>query len=249
MRCFDTILWDVDNTLLDFDLSEREAIAKSFDCFGLSLTEEIRTRYSAINRGMWEKLERKEITKQEVLTGRFRILFEELGMQKDAAFVEAFQKDYQENLANVFFYRDDSDKLMKKLKEEGYKQYFVTNGVASTQHTKLSLSGLDLLADGMFISEEIGVEKPDVLFFEKSFARIKEMQPDFAKDRAILVGDSLSSDMKGALAAGVCACWYNPKRKEHPARKAVSDKQTKERLSDYEITNLWELYKILETEE
>lgn len=237
MRRFDTILWDVDNTLLDFDMSEREAITKSFERFGLSLTEEIRTKYSAINRSMWEKLERKEITKPEVLTGRFRILFEELGLQKDADFVDALQKDYQDRLANVFFYRDDSDKLMRKLREEGYKQYFVTNGVASTQHTKLSLSGLDLLADDMFISEEIGVEKPDAEFFEKSFARIKELQPDFDKSRAILVGDSLSSDMQGAFAAGVCACWYNPKRKE---------KQDALRLPDYEITNLWEIDKILE---
>lgn len=239
MRRFDTILWDVDNTLLDFDKSEREAITKSFQRFGLLLTEEIAKRYSDINRSMWEKLERKEITKAQVLTGRFRLLFEELGLHKGEEFVNAFQKDYQDNLAHVFFYMDDSDKLMRRLKKEGYKQYFVTNGVASTQHTKLSLSGLDLLADGMFISEEIGAEKPDALFFEKSFAAIKSVQEDFDKKRAVLIGDSTSSDMQGAFTAGICACWYNPKQKKYPAS---------ERQPDYEIKNLWEICGILDTE-
>ena len=107
----------------------------------------------------------------------------------------------------------------------------VTNGVVITQNIKMKNSGFDRIVDGVFISDELGFEKPRAEFFEKAFERIS----DFQREKAILIGDSLTSDMRGANNAGVCACWYNPDGKEND--KGVT--------LDYEIENLQQLYTVL----
>ena len=72
-----TILWDVDATLLDFLAAEKAAIKKLFQEFDLGeCTDEMIRRYSKINRSYWEQLECGELTKPEVLVGRFREFFE-----------------------------------------------------------------------------------------------------------------------------------------------------------------------------
>lgn len=232
MGKYTTILWDLDQTILDFDKSMDYAIRTSFEKLGLAVTDEIVARYAVINDSYWKRLELGEITKEEVLLGRFRTLFEELGItQYQAEDIAGF---YQDQLGSVAFYLDDADKVICRLKENGYKQYILTNGVNRTQAQKLKISGLDQIMDGVFVSELIGYPKPMKEYYDACFAKLDGV----GRAECLIVGDSLTSDMKGANNAGVAACWYNPKQIENTSDVTV----------DHEIRHLQELYAILEQE-
>lgn len=232
MGKYTTVLWDLDQTILDFDKSMDYAIRTSFEKLGLAVTDEIVARYAVINDSYWKRLELGEITKEEVLLGRFRTLFEELGItQYQAEDIAGF---YQDQLGSVAFYLDDADKVICRLKENGYKQYILTNGVNRTQAQKLKISGLDQIMDGVFVSELIGYPKPMKEYYDACFAKLDGV----GRAECLIVGDSLTSDMKGANNAGVAACWYNPKQIENTSDVTV----------DHEIRHLQELYAILEQE-
>lgn len=203
------ILWDIDGTLLDFASAEKAAIQSCFDRFGLgTCTEEMLARYSAINRTYWQRLERKELTKPEILVGRFQTFFAEEGLQADSA---AFNEEYQLQLGETVCFRDDGYALVQSLKG-CVLQYAVTNGTKVAQDKKLEKSGLRELLDGVFISEEVGFEKPDPAFFR----RVWEVIGTYAPEEVLIVGDSLTSDMKGGNNVGILCCWYNPKGQPAP---------------------------------
>lgn len=227
---YDILLWDVDDTLLDFGLSEKYAIKHCFDLIGCEISEEWISRYSIINQSYWKGLENGEVTKAQVLRGRFADLFIEMCIDMSETELTEFQLNYQKALGDVYFYRDSSYELCNKLRET-CRQYLVTNGVESTQRNKLRLSGFDVLMDDIFISEVIGYVKPKKEFFDACFKQIE----NFDKERVLLIGDSLSSDIRGAKNAGIDSCWYNPGSK------------TAEGITpDYEIQNLWDVIKIIE---
>ena len=228
---FTTVLWDVDGTLLDFIYSQRYALTKCFQTIGREMTEEILNRYSQINDSFWKRLELGEITKEQLLPGRFLQLFEEYGIQD--VDVEAFRQEYQEALGSVFSYIDDSLDICKSLQGR-VKQYVVTNGVTSTQLNKLKLSGFYDIMEELFISEQIGAPKPHEEFFDYCLARLAEKD----KSKILLIGDSLSSDIKGGVLAGIPTCWFRPEGTENHT----------EYKSDYEISDLHELYDILQIE-
>ena len=223
------ILWDIDGTLLDFEKAEYVAIKKCFEVFQLGeCTDEMIARYSVINKGYWERLERKEITKPEVLVGRFQEFFAKENIQTDCA--AAFNEEYQTRLGDTICFCDDSYELVKNLRGR-VKQYAVTNGTKVAQDKKLNKSGLIELFDGIFISEEIGVEKPDIKFFEHVWDKIGSYEPE----EVLIVGDSLTSDMQGGNNAGIICCWYNPKHLEN----------TKSVILDYEIDDLQKVLEIV----
>lgn len=230
MKKFTTILWDLDQTLLNFDRSMEHALRAVFEQYGLPINEEITVRYDAINRSHWLRLESGELTKEQVTVGRFRTLFEELGITHVKP--EQINADYQRELGNVYFYMDGAKELVTMLKEKGYRQYVVTNGVNSTQASKMKRSGLDKIMDGVFVSELMGYPKPRKEYFDACFAAL----PGVMRGECILVGDSLTSDMRGAQNAGVVSCWFNP-----TGRAKDVEVQT-----DYEIRRLEELVPILE---
>ena len=203
MGRFNIILWDVDQTLLDFDKSQEYALDYSFKQFGKKVDDMIRAQYREINTAYWIRYELGEITKDELVTGRFDTLFSQLGITDIAS--KDFNVVYQKALGSVFYFRDDAYQLCSRLKGK-VRQYVVTNGVSSTQRNKLRLSGLDQIFEDIFVSEEIGYPKPKLLFFEKCFEKIEDLQ----KDKVLIVGDSLSSDMQGGNNAGIACCWYNP---------------------------------------
>lgn len=223
------ILWDVDGTLLDFLEAEKAAVKKLFIEFGLGeCTDDMVTRYSAINDGYWKRLERGEIAKAEVLVGRYRAFFSEIGVDPDLA--EPFNAQYQIALGDTVVCRDDSLNLVKSLHGR-VKQYVVSNGTVIAQTKKLERSHLDEWMDGVFLSEQLGAEKPSPLFFEQVFAAL----PDLARENMMIVGDSLTSDMAGGLAAGIPTCWYNPKGQPRPTDMAI----------DYEIQDLHQIFELV----
>ncbi len=239
------ILWDVDGTLLDFDAAERAAIRSLFAEYNLGeCTDEMLARYADINKSFWQKLERNEITKQEVLVGRFRQFFTEYGI--DTSIVEEFNDKYQLRLGDTIVLHDNGLDLIKRIKATGkYRQYVVSNGTIAAQTKKLKRSGIGELMDGIFLSEEIGIEKPNIGFFDAVF---DDLAYDFATAIAdgaweapptlaevIIVGDSLTSDIQGGMNAEITTCWYNPEHKEVPEGYRV----------DYSISNLNELEDIL----
>ena len=223
------ILWDVDGTLLDFAAAEKAAIQKLFGEFGLGeCTDGMVARYSAINDAYWKRLERGEITKAEVLVGRYRDFFSEIGV--DPSLAETFNARYQIALGDTVAYRDDSLEIVKALHGR-VKQYVVSNGTVIAQAKKLERSHLGEWMDGIFLSEQLGAEKPSPRFFEQVFAAL----PDIPKEDMLIVGDSLTSDMQGGLNAGVPTCWYNPQSLPRPADMAIA----------FEIQNLQQIYELL----
>lgn len=226
------ILWDIDGTLLDFHKAEKHGIRTCFEKFGLGeCTDEMLARYSKINRKWWQRLERNECTKSEVLEGRFLEFFQAEGLPTDC--VPLFNDAYQFHLGDHAFFCDGGEETVRSLKAM-VKQYAVTNGTAVAQDRKLQKSGLDRLLDGIFISERIGFEKPDIRFFEAVFSAIP-----YKKEECIIVGDSLTSDMQGGMNAGIRTAFYNPANIPIPSEYHI----------DYNIRNLAEVINIIKTED
>ena len=225
---FTTLLWDVDGTVLDFKAAEKAAIADCFAHFSIPpYTPQMIERYSKINKYYWEQLELGTIEKPKMLVKRFEDFFGEYHIDCDAA---AFNQLYQLQLGEhvVFF-----PKVLEKLtKYQGlYKQYAVTNGTAIAQQKKLKLSGLDQIFDGVFISDLLGVEKPDPDFFRQVFNAIGNPP----KEQVLIIGDSLTGDIKGGNNAGIATCWFNPNGAENTLGVTV----------DYQITDFDQLDDIL----
>lgn len=228
-----TILWDVDGTLLDFDAAECAAIRTLFQTFGLGeCTDVMLARYHEINTLFWQRLERNELTRKQVLTGRFEQFFGEYGISKDIA--ADFNAGYQLTLGDTIVFRDDSLNIVRALRGS-VKQYVVSNGTVAAQTKKLTVSKLGEQMDGIFLSEELGVEKPNIAFFDRVFSAIRADDPS----SILIVGDSLTSDIQGGINAGIKTCWYNPAGKPVSAGYAI----------DYVIADLHELPGLLGNQE
>lgn len=222
-----TILWDVDGTLLDFSAAERYGMVKCCKEIGVDMDDAMLADYSAINRSWWEKHERGEVTQKEIFSGRLIELFAKYGISYTD--YDRFNERYQIALGEVAFPLDDSLRLLQELKGQAC-QYAVTNGSRTAQEAKLEKSGIGKLLDGVFISEKIGYQKPSKGFFD-----IVQKQTGYIPEQTLIVGDSLTSDMQGGNNAGIRCCWYNPKGA--PAKDDVR--------IDFEIRNLWEVKEIL----
>lgn len=201
------ILWDIDGTVLDFVASERYAIRALFKKYGLGeCSDEMLKLYSGINVKYWQKLERNELTKPEILVGRFKEFFEIIGAP--TSIVESFNSDYQVTLGDHIEFVPDAKKSILSQKGK-YIIAAVTNGTKVAQEKKLRLSGLDKIFDRIFISEDIGFEKPNREFFDFVFESLGITD----KKEVLIIGDSLSGDMKGGHLAGIDTCWFNPEYK------------------------------------
>lgn len=204
------ILWDLDNTILSFEAAERNSLKETFKYFNLiECSDEMVKKYSDINHYYWKKLELGEIEKQPMLLKRFEDFF--LGEQIDFNELEEFNYQYQIRLGNTIVFNDNAYELITSLKNH-YKQYIVTNGTALAQKYKLANSNLSQVMDDVFISENIGYEKPHLNFFNHVFSKIGE----YDNDEILIIGDSLTGDMQGANNAEIKCCWYNPKNLEQP---------------------------------
>lgn len=197
-----TIFFDLDNTLLDFDRGEANAIAKALGTFGLEPTPEVLERYHAINRSQWELLEKGVLTKEQVLLRRFDLLFHELGAACDS---RAVCDLYESMLAEEHTLLPGAMELLTKLSPR-YGLYLATNGTSAVQRRRLADAGISPYFRQVFISEEVGFYKPHPQFFAACFAAI----PGFDAAEALMVGDSLTSDIRGGRNAGLRTCWFAP---------------------------------------
>lgn len=222
------LLIDLDDTILDFKKAEHIAVKKTLADFGVEPTDAVCRRYSVINQQHWEAMERKEMTRQQVLEGRFAMLFQELGVAVDAA---ECSRCYTQNLSIGHYFLPGAREAVEQL-SKNYKLYMTSNGTTWVQRSRLESADIQKFFHDIFISQEIGFNKPAVEYFEGCFARI----PGFDPKKAMIVGDSLSSDIKGGKNAGIATCWVNPGHK--PAGEIQPD---------YQIESLAQLEALLES--
>lgn len=219
---------DLDDTILDFHKAERVALAKSLEAFGIAPTEAVCARYSQINREHWQRLERGELTREQVLLGRFAALLTELGT---AAPAEQIAAAYERNLSVGHYFLPGAEEALEAL-HGTYKLYLASNGTARVQAGRLESANISRYFENIFISQLLGANKPSRAFFDRCFAEI----PGFSRDRAMVVGDSLTSDILGGINAGIATCWINP---SHAAGR-------EDIRADYEIESLARLPELLE---
>lgn len=222
-------MWDVDGTLLNFHLAEENAIRACFDEYGLGdLSEDRLKDYRKINNKYWKALERGEIRRIEVLEGRFREFFQKYGY--DTSIASDFNISFQENLGKTYVFNNKAYETVNKLGEK-YKQYAATNGSAIAQEGKLKGAGLESIFEDVFISEKIGFEKPSKEFFNYIFNTIGSKD----KSEYVIIGDSLTSDIRGGINAGIKTVRFNPDK----------HKRDKDIDFDYEVNSLEEVLDIL----
>ena len=197
----DTLLFDLDNTLLDFDKAEANALTKALCEVKITATDEMISRYHKINLAQWKLLEQGIITREEIKIRRFKLLFQEFDIK---ASPEEVAKHYQTYLGQGHYFIDGAEEVLQQLSKK-YRMYLVTNGTLSVQKGRLESSGIEKYLQGVFISEEIGYNKPSVEYFHKCFAQI----PNFKKENTAIIGDSLSSDIQGGKNAGITTIWFH----------------------------------------
>ena len=222
------LLLDLDDTILDFHKAERIAITKTIREYGVEPTEEVLSRYHTINKWHWEQLELGTMTREEVLVGRFAMLFQEYGITVDAV---AVARAYEKNLSIGHYFLPGAEEAVDRLHRK-YRLFLTSNGTASVQKGRMTSANLYRFFEKVFVSQEIGHNKPAKAYFDACFAQI----PDFDPAKAMIVGDSLSSDILGGINAGIKTCWVNPTHAA--AKKGITP--------DYEIEALHQLEALLE---
>ena len=222
---YDTLLFDADETLLDFLRSEKEAISETLTKFGIEPTADTVALYSRINKSLWNALERKEITREVIHTKRFEILCKELGVNYD----DTMPTIYINTIATKGYLLPGALEVCKGL-SENHRMYIITNGTKAIQKGRFACSELVSLFQKVFISEDVGFNKPSKEYFD---AVINEI-PDFCIEKTLIIGDSLTSDIAGGICAGIDVCWYNPKGLVAPRDMEIN----------YVISSLDELYDI-----
>ena len=190
-----TVLVDIDNTLLDFDAGTKLAVKTLFPKYGIPYSDGVLKTFAAENAKLWDKIEKGELTKDELRRIRWNTIFRVLGVECDG---EKFEKDYEDIVANTAVPIDGSEELLKYLKQN-FSVYAVTNGFVKLQKKRLALCSFDKYFDGLFISEEIGANKPSKEFFDAVFKALSFPE----KESVILIGDSLSADISGGNAYGI----------------------------------------------
>ncbi len=196
----DTLLIDLDDTVFDFSKAEAVAIRGSFEDVGIEPTEDLLSAYSRINKEIWKELERGEITREELLVERFRRLYEERGIGLDPSVVANI---YPERLSKGHFWLPGARDAVIGL-SKFCDVYIASNGTAWIQRSRIETSDLETLVKGIFISQEMGANKPSPLFFDGCLKTIKS-----PRSRCAMVGDSLTSDILGGKQAGLKTVWVN----------------------------------------
>ncbi|MDR1626594.1 MAG: YjjG family noncanonical pyrimidine nucleotidase [Spirochaetia bacterium] len=228
MKKYEFLLFDFDGTLVDYDRTERWSLAEAFRQAGIAYHEKsYLPEYTRINAEMWKDFEKGVVSAPELRVKRFRILFQACGIEGNPELVAAL---YVSNLSGSAFLFDDVLPLLEKLRPR-YKLGLITNGLKEAQRKRLALSGAGMYMDGVAVSDEIGIQKPDPGIFEYALRDAGHAD----RKTTLVIGDSLSSDIQGGINFGIDTCWFNPKGKTG----------VPEIVPTYEIRRLPELLGIL----
>ncbi len=227
MKKYKYLLFDADNTLFDFAACERAALFATFKNAGIILDDEKIACYSRINDSFWKALERGEVTKEALRYKRFESFCAEYGFKLDAREIAS---EYLRLLGLQIEMMDGAVETLEYYSPK-YELYLITNGIKSVQTSRLAKSGLYKYFLNVFISEELGAEKPSKAYFDAVAAAIH----DFNKDEALIIGDSLTSDIRGGINYGIDTCWMNINGAEVPEDMDIT----------YTVKSLFELKNII----
>lgn len=207
---YQTVLLDADNTLMDFADAEHQALVRTFLEHNIHFDESIKQHYQSINQNLWKQFEQNKISKENLLASRFALLFNQLKISGIDAV--NFNRKYLFNLGFGNKTMPHAQETCHLLHQMGCRLYILTNGVADTQYQRLSSSSIYPYLSDIFVSEDVGFQKPRKEFFDYVFSHI----PHFISEKALMVGDSISSDMQGAANVGIDRCWFNFESKPLP---------------------------------
>ena len=223
---YDIILFDADDTLLDFKRAERVALVNSLNKNDILIKNEDIEIYSKINLSLWKMLEKNEITREKLKVERFTRFLNAINKSGDGRILS---ECYMDELAKCGFVKDGAMEICECLSKK-CRLFIATNGLTAVQNSRFSLSGLNKYIEAMFITETIGYQKPNVEFFDYIFRFLG----DIDKNKVLMVGDSVSSDIMGGINAGIDTCLLD----ENGSFKDCS-------LCTYRITALSELKEIV----
>lgn len=201
---YDILLFDADNTILDFDKSEQQALKLAFEQLGLQFSHKILNVYRRHNIAQWQLFEQGKLTKPQVLINRFVNTFAELNLPMDC--VDIISELYEQYLMLGYFVVPHAKKVLRLLQKD-HRMFVVSNGVAAIQNSRMKGSGLEEFFEARFVSEEVGFPKPQKQYFDFCFEHIGVTD----KSKVLIIGDSLTSDICGGVNAGIDTCWFNPK--------------------------------------
>ncbi|MBI5839512.1 MAG: noncanonical pyrimidine nucleotidase, YjjG family [Chloroflexi bacterium] len=221
-------MFDADGTLFDYNLAETTALKNTFTSLGLPFADAHLGVYQKINHGLWQALERHEVTPDVLQVRRFELVLEALQLTGSP---EKMSATYVEQLGLCTDLIDGAYEVLKTLHRK-FRLAVVTNGLRSVQHSRLARSTIRDFITELIISEEIGAAKPQRAFFDIAFSRLGNPP----KSNALIIGDSLSSDIKGGVDYGIDTCWFNPTSQPRPDDLPIT----------YEIRRLQELLDVLE---
>ena len=226
---YEILLFDADNTILDFDKSEEQALKRAFDEMELQYNQRVLQVYRKNNIAQWHLFEQGKLAKSQVLINRFVETFKELELPLDKA--SKTGDLYEEYLKFGFFVVEHAEEVLTKLQTK-CKLYVVSNGVAAIQNSRMNGSGMEKYFVARFVSEDVGYPKPQIEYFDYCFEHID----NFDKAKTLIIGDSLTSDIQGGVNAGIDTCWFNP---WHHANHSNLE-------PTYEITDLRQIFEIVE---
>ncbi len=225
---YEFLFLDLDETILDFHKAERVAVTRAFSEAGITPTEELLSLSKQINIDYWKRLERGEVSREEVRIGRFRDTFQILGIDADPVQCSAA---YEQYLATGHYFLPGAEEAVHRLAKK-YRLFLASNGTSKVQAGRLASAKLVPYFEQIFVSEEIGANKPNREYFDRCFSQIADFDPR----RALIVGDSLSSDILGGNNAGIATCWVNRAGAPRPENLRI----------DYEIPALSALEEMLD---
>ena len=195
------ILLDMDNTLLDFSRAERIAAAKALTAMGIKPTGELLRRYHELNDEQWRLFELGLLEREQVKVRRYELLFDEMGIEVSA---KETAKVYEGLLGIGHYFMEGAEALLETLSRD-YRLYLATNGTSNVQKSRIKSADISKYFQGIYISEDVGYNKPDKRYFEACFKDI----PDFDPTETVMIGDSLTSDIRGGINAGIKTVWFN----------------------------------------
>ncbi len=231
---YTAIFLDIDNTLLDFDACAQFAMRRALIECALPCPTDLWLVFKRENDIIWRRLEKGEITKEQLYRIRWSIILEALGLDGSAG--PQVETRFAHHLARHAQPMPGAAALLAALRALPHRPAIcaASNGPWQQQHDRLADAGLLEYFDHLFISEDIGFSKPDPRYFDACFARLRATHPAAAPGRTIMLGDSLTADIRGAAAYGIATCWYDPAALPCPAGFAP----------DHTVTHLTEFIEI-----